>query len=221
MYKWTAQAYLNASHPQIISSHNTPPRYENIFPDSYRAWNVGLTVDQESIYACGHTRAETGPRTDLTSQCKFGFQSHKAEFSWCQSCPEWTGVIQIKCCGNIAVGILPKIWLVLQHLKEVFCFPVCYCVVLHRKQMPRLGVKQRLAVLSCRRPTLHPRSHPVLLLLSTAQLWKLEVWNLKLLGQPFLHSSLPSQSIHLGKEWKRAVCLLLKTFQTFTYLHLE
>lgn len=197
---------------QIILSHYTSPRYENIFSDSYRAWNVGLTVDQESVYACGYTRTETGSFTDLTSQCKSGFKSHKVEFSQCQNCPERTGVIQIKCYGNIAVGILPEIWLVPQHLKGGFCLPVCCCVGPHGKQMARLGVKQRLAVLSC--------CHPVLLL-SAAQLWKLEVWNLKLLGQPFLHSSLPSRSIHLGKEWKLAVCLLLKTFQTFTYLHLE
>lgn len=206
---------------QIILSHCTSPRYENIFSDSYRAWNVDLTVDQESVYECGYTWTETSPCADLTSQCKFGFKSHKVEFSQCQSCPEWTGVIQIKCCGNTAVGILPKIWLVPQHLKGGFCLSVCNCVVPHRKQMVRLGVKQRLPVLGCCLPTLHPRSRPALLLLSTAQLWKPEVWNLKLLGQPFLHSSLPSQSIHLGKEWKLAVCLLLKTFQTFTYLHLE
>lgn len=206
---------------QIILFYYTSPRYKYISSYSYRAWNVGLTVDQRSVYACGYTWTETGLCTDLTSQCKFGFKSHKVEFSQCQTCPEWTGVIQIKCYSNIAAGILPKIWLVPQHLKGGFCLPLCYCVVPHRKQMVRLGVKQRLAVLGFCHPTLHPCSHPVLLLLSTAQLWKLEVWNLKLLGQPFLHSSLPSQSIHLGKEWKLTACLLLKTFQTFTYLHLE
>lgn len=168
MYKWTAQACLNTSHSQVILSHKTLPRYENIFPDSYRTWNVGLTVDQEEVYAYGHTQTETGPCTDLTSQCKFGFKSHKVEFSRCQSCPEWTDVIQIKWYGKIAVGILPKILLVPQHLKGGFCLPICYCVVPHGKQMVRLGIKQRLAVLSCCRPTFHPRSHPVLLLLSTA-----------------------------------------------------
>lgn len=87
----------------------------------------------------GHTWTETCSFTDLACWCTFGCDSHKVEFSWCQSCPKWVGVIQIQCYGNEAVWILPRIWPVPQHLRGEIFLPGYYCAVPHSKQMLKLN----------------------------------------------------------------------------------
>lgn len=165
---------------------------------------------------CLYTWEHTGrslPSTDLASQCTFGFESHEVDFSWGQSCPKRAGVVQIRCYRNVAVWILPRIRLAPQRLKGGFCLPVLVWCLTENKQSSwesNRGLLSRVGAVC----------QPALLL-STAQLQNLPVWNAKLLGRPFSPSSLASQSVHSGKEWKLSVCLLLKTFQTFTYLHLE